>query len=139
MDGWMVHPVNHTSIHPFRAFKYPFIHCSMPESMGSAPVGVPCPLTSSLGEFPGYWDWLWYPGLPPGPLVLVSIAFPLSPSISQCFCIRSSPAIHFCFFFMTDVSAPFRSTLHSLMVSFQAWDWLWYPMLWFQWRSIGCA
>jgi len=23
------------------------------------------PLTSSLGEFPGYWDWLWYPGLPP--------------------------------------------------------------------------
>src|SRR6218665_2975507 len=20
-----------------------------------------CPLTSSLGEFPGYWDWIWYP------------------------------------------------------------------------------
>src|SRR6218665_4023851 len=79
MDGWMVHPVNHTSIHPFRAFKYPFIHCSMPESMGSAPVGVPCPLTSSLGEFPGYWDWLWYPGLSP---VLVSIAFPFAFHIS---------------------------------------------------------
>ena len=30
------------------------------------------PLTSSLGEFPGYWDWLRYPGLPS---VLVSIAF----------------------------------------------------------------
>src|SRR6218665_1778132 len=34
---------------------HPSIHCSM----GSAPVGVQCPLTSSLGEFPGYWDWLW--------------------------------------------------------------------------------
>src|SRR6218665_709431 len=30
------------------------------------------PFPSSLGEFPGYWDWLWYPGLPP---VLVSITF----------------------------------------------------------------
>src|SRR6218665_2639294 len=29
--------------------------------MVSAPVGVQCPLSSSLGEFPGYWDWLWYP------------------------------------------------------------------------------
>src|SRR6218665_1153942 len=45
----------------------PSIHCSM----GSAPIGVQCPLTSSLGEFPGYWDWLWYPGLSP---VLVSNA-----------------------------------------------------------------
>src|SRR6218665_3424182 len=44
----------------------PSIHLSM----GSAPVGVQCPLTSSLGEFLGYWAaWLWYPGLPP---VLVS-------------------------------------------------------------------
>ena len=43
-------------------------------SLGSQPVGVQCPLTSSLAELPGYWDWLWYPGLPP---VLVSIAFPL--------------------------------------------------------------
>src|SRR6218665_78655 len=41
--------------------------------MDSAPVGVQCPLTSSpRGEFLGYWDWLWYHGLP---LVLVSIAF----------------------------------------------------------------
>ena len=38
--------------------------------MGSAPVGAQYPLTSSLGEFLGYWDWLWYPGLSP---VLVSI------------------------------------------------------------------
>jgi len=39
--------------------------------MGSAPVGAQRPLTSSLGEFLGYWDWFWYPGLS---LVFVSIA-----------------------------------------------------------------
>ena len=33
---------------------------------------VQCPLSSSLGEFLGYWDWLGYPELPP---VLVFIAF----------------------------------------------------------------
>src|SRR6218665_150805 len=43
--------------------------------MGSVPVGAQCPLTSSLGEFLGYWDCLWYPGLSP---VLVSIAFPFA-------------------------------------------------------------
>jgi len=32
------------------------------------------PLTSTLGEFLGYRDWLWYPGLSP---VLVSITLPL--------------------------------------------------------------
>ena len=35
------------------------------------PVGVQCPISSSLGEFPSYWDWLWCPGLSP---VLMSIA-----------------------------------------------------------------
>src|SRR6218665_449238 len=67
--------------------------------------------------------------------------FPLSPSISRFFFLHSSHAIGFhpCFFFKTDVSAPMRSTLHLLMVSFQAWDWLWYPMLWSQMRSMGCA
>jgi len=67
--------------------------------------------------------------------------FPLSPSISQCFSIHASPAIgfHTCFFFTTDVSAPIRSTLHLLVASFQAWDWLWYPMLWSQRRSMWCA
>src|SRR6218665_2543883 len=45
---------NLTSIHPS-------IHCST----GSASVGVQCPLTSSLGEFLGYWDLLWYPVLSP--------------------------------------------------------------------------
>src|SRR6218665_1874371 len=35
------------------------------------PVGVQCPISSSLGEFPSYWEWLWCPGLSP---VLMSIA-----------------------------------------------------------------
>src|SRR6218665_113186 len=39
------------------------------------PVGVQCPISCSLGEFPSYWDWLWCPGLSP---VLVSIALPLA-------------------------------------------------------------
>src|SRR6218665_3980356 len=39
------------------------------------PVGVQCPISSSLGEFPSYWDWLWCPGLLP---VLVSIAIPFA-------------------------------------------------------------
>src|SRR6218665_3734216 len=29
------------------------------------PIGVQCPISSSLGEFPSYWDWLWRPGLSP--------------------------------------------------------------------------
>ena len=48
-------------------------------SMGSAPVGVQCPLTSLQGEFPGYWHWLWYPVFLP---VSVSIAFPFAFHIS---------------------------------------------------------
>src|SRR6218665_3466886 len=43
--------------------------------MGSVPIGVQCSLTSSLGEFPGYYGWLWYLGLSP---VLVSIALPFT-------------------------------------------------------------
>src|SRR6218665_3118924 len=38
-------------------------------------VGVQCPISSSLGEFPSYWDWLWCPGLSP---VLVSITLPFA-------------------------------------------------------------
>src|SRR6218665_110376 len=35
------------------------------------PLGVQCPISSSLGEFPSsYWDWLWCPGFSP---VLVSM------------------------------------------------------------------
>src|SRR6218665_826626 len=50
--------------------------------MGSAPIGVQCALTSSLGEFPGYWAWLWYNGLLP---VLVSFVFPFAFHISVFF------------------------------------------------------
>src|SRR6218665_3859728 len=39
------------------------------------PVGVKCLISSSLGEFPSYWDWLWCPGLSP---VLVSIVLPFA-------------------------------------------------------------
>src|SRR6218665_3422642 len=45
------------------------------------PVGVQCPISSSLGEFPSYWDWLWCPGLS---LVLVSIALPFA-FLTWCF------------------------------------------------------
>src|SRR6218665_4083203 len=45
------------------------------------PVGVQCPISSSLGEFPSYWDWLWRPGLSP---ILVSIALPFS-FLTWCF------------------------------------------------------
>src|SRR6218665_643232 len=64
--------------------------------MGSVPVGVQCPLASSLVEFLGYWDWLWYPGFRP---CWCPSPFP-SPSISQCYSIHYSlPAIgfHLCF------------------------------------------
>src|SRR6218665_3349407 len=57
---------------------YPSIH----RSMGSAPVGVQCFLTSSLGEFLCYWDWLWCPGLSP---VLVFTAYPFTFHISVFF------------------------------------------------------
>src|SRR6218665_793165 len=39
------------------------------------PVGVQCRISSSLGEFPSYWNWLWRPGLLP---VLVSITLPFA-------------------------------------------------------------
>ena len=90
---------------------------------GPAAVGVQCPITSSLVEFPGYWDWLRYPGLPP---VLVSFS-PLR-FISRCFSIHSSPAIGFlqCFFFMTDVSAPIQSlTLYIIYYYFLKFLNLW--------------
>src|SRR6218665_1344883 len=76
------------------------IHCSM----GSAPVGAQCPLTSSLSEFLGYRDWLWYPGLS---LVLVSIALPFTFHISVFSIHSSSPAIGFpSSIFYDGVSAP---------------------------------
>ena len=42
-------------------------------------------------EFPGYWNWLWYPGLPP---VLKSIAFPFAFHISLFFHSIFFPQVH---------------------------------------------
>src|SRR6218665_1285040 len=67
--------------------KYPSIHCSM----GSAPVGAQCPLTSSL-YVSFYWDWLWYHGLSP---VLVSSTLPFAFPISVSSIHSSSQAIGF--------------------------------------------
>src|SRR6218665_1966918 len=100
------------------------------------PVGVQCPISSSLGEFPSYWDWLWCPGLSP---VLVSIALPFA-FHTWCF-----PFALFChwisivFLLYADVSPPIRPTLHLLtfQTSLQAWDWLWYLVLWSQRRNSG--
>src|SRR6218665_2410468 len=96
------------------------VHPSIDPCMGSAPVGVQCPLASSLGEFLGYWAGSGILGYRP---CWCPSPFPL-PSISRCFPIHSSPAIgfHSCFSFTADVSAPIRSTLHLLtfLVSFQA-------------------
>ena len=76
----------------FAYFRYPSIHPSIYCSMGSAPVSAQCPLTYSLGEFLGYWDWVWYPGLSP---VLVSIALPFAFHISVFSIHSSSPATGF--------------------------------------------
>src|SRR6218665_33592 len=85
--------------------------------MGSAPVGAQCPLTSSLGEFLGYRDWFWYPGLSP---VLVCIALPFAFHISMFSIHYSSPAIGFhSSIFYVAVSAPHYQP-SSL---FQTWDW----------------
>jgi len=80
--------------------------------MGTAHDGVQCPLTSSPGECLGYCAGSGVLGF--RPCWCPSPIF--SPSISWRFPIHSSPAIgfHLCFFFMADVSAPIRSTLHLL-------------------------
>src|SRR6218665_2395065 len=68
-------------------------------SMGSAPVGVQCPLTSSLGEFLGYWADsgilgyypCWCPRLSLRLPYLGVFPFTLSPAIGfhSCFLLRS--------------------------------------------------
>src|SRR6218665_3553916 len=56
INGWpLMLLVRHVGRHSFLSYL----------TLGPQPVGVQCPLTSSLGEFPGNWDGLWYPGLPP--------------------------------------------------------------------------
>ena len=48
----------------FLKFNTSFMTVASSRSLGPQPVGVQYPLTSSLSDFPGDWDWLWYPGLP---------------------------------------------------------------------------
>src|SRR6218665_3710628 len=101
------------------------------------PVGVQCPISSSLGEFPpaigiGSGVLGFRPYWCPSPF--------FSPSILGVFhSILSAIGFQSCFFFTADVSPPIRSTLRLLtfQVSYQAWDWLWYPMLWTQRRNSG--
>src|SRR6218665_1030394 len=89
---------------------------SIHRSMGSAPVGAQCPLTSSLGEFLGYRYWLWYSGLSP---MLVSIAFTFAFHISVFSIHSSSPAIGFqSSIFTVAVSAPHHQSSSLL----QTWD-----------------
>src|SRR6218665_3786142 len=97
--------------------------------MGSAPVGVQCPLTFSLGEFPDYLDWLWYTlGIR---LCWCPSPFP-SPSLSRCF---PFTLLHLPFNFMRLSSLRLiylhpsvDPSLSNFSMSFRAWDWLWYPI-----------
>src|SRR6218665_1062012 len=87
--------------------------------MGSAPVFAQSPLTSSLGEFLGYRDWLWCPGLSP---LLVSIALLFVFHNISVFSIHSSSPcywISFVYFLTVAVSAP----RHQPSSLFQTWDW----------------
>src|SRR6218665_2301480 len=99
--------------------------------MGSVPVDVQCPLTSSLGEFLGYWAGsgihclslrLPYLGVFPFtlhlPLDFICV-FPLRPT------------------YLHPFGRPFTYRTHSLG-EFQAWDWLWNPVLWSQKRQRVC-
>src|SRR6218665_3809657 len=51
-------------------------------SLGKQPVGDQCPLTSSLGEFPGYWAGSRILGYRP---CWCPSPFPFLPSIPRCF------------------------------------------------------
>ena len=111
---------------------FPSIHCTM----GSMPVGVQCPLMSSLGEFLGYWAGSGILSFRP---CWVPSPFP-SPSISWSF-------FHSLFFTCHWISFMFLLydwciCTHSVDPSLthllgQAWDWLWYLMLWSQRRNRG--
>ena len=110
-------------------------------AMGSVPVGVQCPLTSSLREFLGYWPGsgtlgyrpCWCPTVHRLSLRLPYLSvFPFT--------------IHMPLDFISDFPLRGRICTNSVDPSlthflgeFQAWDWLWYPMLWFQRRSMECT
>src|SRR6218665_1965712 len=100
------------------------------------PVGVQCPISSSLGEFPSYWDWLWCPGLSP---VLVSIALPFAfhtwcfPFAFICHWI----SIVFLLYGRRIATHSVDPSLTRFLGEFPGLDWLWYPMLWSQRRNSG--
>src|SRR6218665_2571186 len=100
------------------------------------PVGVQCPLSFSLGEFPSYWDWLWCPLLSP---ILCPSPFP-SPSILDVFHSLFLPSDFNC---VSSLRPTYRHpfgrpfTYLLLKVIFQAWDWLRYPMLGFRRQNSG--
>src|SRR6218665_2925520 len=97
-------------------------------------VEVQCPISSSLGEFPSYWDWSGVLGFRP---YWCPSSFPSLSILGVFHSLLSAIGFQSCFFFTADISPPIRSTLHLLTfeVSIQAWDWLWYPMLWSQRRT----
>src|SRR6218665_3565566 len=79
------------------------------------PIGVQCPISSSLGEFPSYWDWLWCPGLLP---VLATSPFPLPSILGVFHSLLSAIEFQSCFFFTADVSPPIRSSLIHFLGEF---------------------
>src|SRR6218665_3762561 len=98
------------------------------------PVGVQCPISSSLGEFPSYWDWLWCPVLSS---LLVSIALPFA---FHTWCYQFALICHwisivFLLYGQCIATHLVDPSLTHFLGEFQAWDWLWYPMLWSQRRT----
>src|SRR6218665_3101782 len=100
------------------------------------PVGVQCPIFSSLGEFPRYWDWLWCHGLSP---VLVPIALPFA---FHTWCFRFALICHwisivFLLYGRHITTHLVVSSLTLFLGEFPGLAWLWYPMLWSQRRNSG--
>src|SRR6218665_1163969 len=94
---------------------------------------VQCPITSSLAEFLLFWAFarvgvhrlslhLIYLGVFPFTFLLLPLNFICVSSYDWCICTH-------------------QSILHLLTfkVSFQAWDWFYHPMLWFQEAEQRCA
>ena len=97
------------------------------------PVGVQCPISSSLGEFPSYWDWLRCPGLSS---VLVSIALPFA-FHTWCFpfaLICHWVSIVFLLYSQRIATHSVDPSLTHFLGEFPGFGLLWYPMLWSQRR-----
>ena len=76
------------------------------------PAGVQCTISSSHGEFPSYWDWLWCPGLSPVLVWRCPSPFPSLSILGVFHSLLSAIGFQTCFFFTADISPPIRSTLH---------------------------